>query len=325
VMPNGPGAQAFLSGQFQETITLDGNATVGSLQLDSIRNGFTITQGSGGSLIIDNGGSTALINVTNNGSQTIAAPLVLNSDTRFTVAQANSELFVTGSFITNNHNIIKDGAGAVQFENIRAGGLTVSAGTLKISPKGTPNSPSGTSVVTSLSLTGGTTDLTNNSLIVDYAAGGGSLDNSIRSALHSGLLISSSADAKHGLGYGDNGALAFTTFAGQPVDSTSMLVKYTYLGDANLDGVVDVRDLLALARHYHSTANWVGGDFNYDGTVDINDLKLLAANWNAGSSVASPQLAPLLASLGLPDVSVPKPTAMMIPLALFGLARRKRK
>jgi hypothetical protein len=38
--------------------------------------------------------------------------------------------------------------------------------------------------------------------------------------------------ARTGLGYAENSALNFATFNGQSVDSTSVLVKYTYYGTA---------------------------------------------------------------------------------------------
>jgi hypothetical protein len=58
------------------------------------------------------------------------------------------------------------------------------------------------------------------------------------------------------------------------------------MGDANLDGVVDVSDLSILAANYgiESDATWDLGDFNGDGAVNVSDLSLLAANYGTGSS-----------------------------------------
>ena len=49
------------------------------------------------------------------------------------------------------------------------------------------------------------------------------------------------------------------------------------LGDANLDGVVDVRDFnLWNANEFTGTGAWCQGDFNADGVVDISDFNI----WN---------------------------------------------
>jgi hypothetical protein len=66
-----------------------------------------------------------------------------------------------------------------------------------------------------------------------------------------------------------------TEFAGQAVDDTSVLVKYTWWGDANLDGVVDANDYDVIDRNFlfnrNPSAPWFTGDFNYDGVIDAND------------------------------------------------------
>ena len=50
------------------------------------------------------------------------------------------------------------------------------------------------------------------------------------------------------------------------------------LGDANLDGVVDVRDFnLWNANEFTGVGAWSQGDFNADGFVDISDFNI----WNA--------------------------------------------
>ena len=65
-------------------------------------------------------------------------------------------------------------------------------------------------------------------------------------------------------------------------DNDMILVRYTYYGDTNLDGMVNTADFNNLAAHYNQTgANWVEGDFNYDGVVNAEDFALLAANYGA--------------------------------------------
>jgi hypothetical protein len=71
--------------------------------------------------------------------------------------------------------------------------------------------------------------------------------------------------------------------------SAQIEIKYTLLGDANLDGKVDGTDFGILAANFgHSvTAGWDEGDFNYDGKVNGSDFALLATNFGQSSGVAS--------------------------------------
>ena len=213
------------------------------------------------------------------------------------------------------------GGGVLSGQHVRGAGLSVSGGTMKITAKGTANDASGTSKLTALTVASGAAlDLTNNGLIVDYTTVGTLLDDT-RLMLQSGKLTSSSAGGK--LGYADNAILHLTSFAGQTVDDGNLLVKFTYGGDANLDGQVDISDLGALATAWQTSAPWTGGDFDYSGFVDISDLGLLATNWQLGvGSPLGPSFDEALASVGLEGVSVPEPT--MLGLALLGAWSLKR-
>ena len=72
----------------------------------------------------------------------------------------------------------------------------------------------------------------------------------------------------------------YAVWSGQPVSSGTVLVKYTYAGDANLDGSVDTVDFGFLAGSFGGTEKiWVQGDFNYDGAVDTVDFGILAAHF----------------------------------------------
>jgi hypothetical protein len=66
------------------------------------------------------------------------------------------------------------------------------------------------------------------------------------------------------------------------------IVVYPIMGDANLDGYVDVGDLGILAANYGMTsgATWLVGDFNGDGAVNVGDLGILTANYDStGDSI----------------------------------------
>jgi hypothetical protein len=60
------------------------------------------------------------------------------------------------------------------------------------------------------------------------------------------------------------------------------------LGDANVDGLIDVGDLGILAANYGGTGKtWKQGDFNNDGVVDVGDLGILAAHYGQGTVSSS--------------------------------------
>ncbi len=286
------------------TVTVDSPQAVGAINFDSP---VAYTIAGSNAITLDVSAGQAAINVLN-GSHTIAAPVILADDTTMTVTPAGSMLSITGVLTATGKSITKAGAGKVQFENVRAAALNVDGGTVKISAKGTANSASGTSVLSSLSIASGATlDLANNSMIIDYTSVG-TLVNDTRLELLNGLLMSSSATATKKLGYADNATAGLATFSGQVVDATSLLIKYTYGGDANLDGQVDISDLGRLATAWQTSNLWTSGDFNYDGFVDISDLGILATNWQLGlGSPLGPSVDEAVASIGLSGVSVPEP------------------
>jgi hypothetical protein len=162
-------------------------------------------------------------------------------------------------------------------------------------------------------------------MIVDYT--GVTPADDIRHMLTSGRISSSSATSTKGLGYGDNSVLGLSSFDAVPLDPTTVLVKFTWLGDGNLDGMVDLRDLYALASHWKATGmDWTSGDFNYDGVVNKSDLTLLAINWQAGVGGAPAQpIDAALSIFGLPGVSVPEPQAVVAVLAMTWSLKRARR
>lgn len=67
------------------------------------------------------------------------------------------------------------------------------------------------------------------------------------------------------------------TWDGITVDATTLLFKYTFVGDMNLDGMVDSTDydLWDTAVANSSPASWITGDFNYDGVRDSTDYAMM--------------------------------------------------
>ncbi|MFT3788646.1 MAG: hypothetical protein QM770_21145 [Tepidisphaeraceae bacterium] len=75
---------------------------------------------------------------------------------------------------------------------------------------------------------------------------------------------------------------ALSSLGGFTLQSSDRIVRYTYAGDANLDGTVNFTDLLVLASNYGSVGrDFSQGSFDYDptGTVNFTDLLLLAQNY----------------------------------------------
>src|SRR5262249_25195698 len=148
--------------------------------------------------------------------------------------------------------------------------LNITGGTVKITQKGSANSATGTSVVSTLFASAGTAiDLTNNSLVNTYSAGAGTqTTDTLRQMLGSNRITTSLTAGGHALGYADNATLGRSTFGGLGVGSNSVVIGYTFSGDANLDGKVNGLDFNALSSNFGASGKlWVNGDFNYDGQV----------------------------------------------------------
>jgi hypothetical protein len=307
-------------------VAVDGTPRVlGTMSFDSATS-YTIGSTGGNGITLQVSSGQATINV-DSGVHTVAAPLTLASDTTVAVASAGAGLNFTGNLVATGRTITKVGAGAARFEHIRAASLTANGGLVQISAKPTANDAAGTSVVQALTIAAGAqVDLTNNSMVIDYSGAVGTLVDDTRAALLDGRLDSSMGSSSTGLGYGDNAVLNRASHGGQTVDTSSVLIKFTYFGDADLNGQVDVADLGALASNWQTSAPWTSGDFDYSGFVDVADLGLLASNWQSGvGSPLGPSLAEALAAVGLPSSTVPEPGAIgLLFCGALSLKRRRR-
>jgi hypothetical protein len=82
--------------------------------------------------------------------------------------------------------------------------------------------------------------------------------------------------------------LGLTTFNLLPLDETAVVVKFTYVGDGNLDGKVDALDYerVDLAIGNVGVNGTAQGDLNYDGRVDALDYEQI--DLNIGNGVGMP-------------------------------------
>lgn len=132
---------------------------------------------------------------------------------------------------------------------------------------------------TSLVLTG-QLNLNDNDLLLDYSITSPFAD--ILAALAAGRITSLSdfSGLPTGLYAADAGNLGLSTYAGQPIDETTLILKYTFIGDANLDGQVDALDYERVDLNIGNTglADTAQGDLNADGVVDALDYEQIDLN-----------------------------------------------
>jgi hypothetical protein len=122
----------------------------------------------------------------------------------------------------------------------------------------------------------GKLDLSDNSAIIDYS-GESPLPTIHQYLIDSRLFTSAGIPGVTGLGYLDDGSV--------------VRVQYTYMGDANLDGVADLEDFDLFLGGFtptEATPQWVQGDFDYSGIVDLSDFELYLHGYYAlGGSTAA--------------------------------------
>jgi hypothetical protein len=278
-------------------------------------------------------GGTALVNINNSASLSVASLIVgsVSPGSTATINLNGGSLISTGPVALRNGVVVNYSAGS-----LRADGTLVTSGNAQVLLSAGGNKVLRT---TRLNMSGTSKiDLADNDMIIDV--GGATPLATVRGYIITGrnggdwlgnaLTTSSAAlDPTHkGLGVADNAVLGLTSFGGQTVDSSSVLVKFTYLGDADLDGDVDVGDLGRLATAWQTAGVWTDGDFDYSGSIDVGDLGLLATNWQAGAGtpLAPKALPEVFASFGLPNVSIPEPACMgFVLIAVAQMRGRHRK
>jgi hypothetical protein len=106
------------------------------------------------------------------------------------------------------------------------------------------------------------------------------------SGITSSIAASFAAAGTHALGVttGGESGLSASGFLNQTAAATDVIVKFTYNGDANLDGAVNFDDfnkfLAGYANPETNPARWFTGDFNYDGAVNFDDFNKFLAGLN---------------------------------------------
>lgn len=180
--------------------------------------------------------------------------------------------------------------------SVRVPAINISSGSLATRAGG---GSLGTSRTTSLSIGTGAWDLRDHDLVVDYQTASPYLATTALIAggrnggAWNGAGLRSSAAKDHPTHATALGAVeasefisagAGTIFSGQSIDGTTVLVKYTYYGDTDLNGVVDFDDYSRIDAGFNNKrTGWFNGDVDYNGIVDFDDYSLIDLAFNTQS------------------------------------------
>jgi hypothetical protein len=222
--------------------------------------------------------------------------------------------------------------GVVNFNSglMSTGPLLVHGGRINVSTTGGTKVLRTTDVQTSA---GGRIDLTTNAMTVEYAASPEdspllSVKAQVVAAYNAGawdgpgITTSAGNASQFGLGYGEASALTPVPTIFGSVDATTVLVRYTRYGDANLDAAVNLLDFNSLAANFgQSNRVWTDGDFNYDSIVSLLDFNLLAADFGLSASAGGPTPQDWAALAA----AVPEPGAVVLAALLGGTMIRRRR
>ena len=346
VVPNAVGAEAdfFSAITSNHTVFTDQAVTVGTINFNNA-NTYEIT-GTGSLTLQATSGDAQVI--VQQGKQEINLPTTIASNTIFNVAAGANLVIGNPLTINSGDSLTQSGSGTVTYQSIitvLSGGAIAFANSthaheLNLASTATATVSAPVLTVDSLSNLG-TVNIENNAVVINYGSGADPIS-SIVSQIISGFnggtwtgtgITSANAQgnsASYGIGYADSAD------PGNPagLSAGQIEIKYTLLGDANLDGKVNGTDFNLMATNFNqAVANgWDKGDFNYDNKVNGSDFVLLANNFNqfaSQSGVSAADMAALdsfAAANGITLSNVPEPASIgLLALTATGILARRRR
>ena len=340
------------SGASIGTIKVGASSTgfIGILQsgATTVAGGNVLDAASGSFLVVGDFGSDANAVLTKTGPGRVAIESAQGHAAGSQVIVSQGELDLYTDAGAGGANLALNASGGLTDLNCtqHLASLTVGSGAMvTVTPQTSPSV-----IVTTLNMTGGTLDLTSNDMIC-HNGNLQTISQEIQTGYSNGTwtgsggIISSAAAADtkhlHALGailnLGAGNQPIHSTFEGQTAVTTDVLIKYTYYGDANLDGKVDASDYSRIDNGYLShLTGWYNGDFNYDGVINGSDYTLIdnayntqgaqiAADVASPAAIATAQIADEAADVGEVSRAVPEPDAALglLGITLFGLLGRR--
>jgi hypothetical protein len=330
-------------------VSLIWNDASGNNLWDTSSNNWT--GGSGNTTYSD--GNLVTFNDNNNSNYTVTLNTTVSPGS-VTVNNSAGNYSITGSgAIIDTGSFTKSGTGSLTLgTGLTAGSMSITGGTVKLATNTTSGSvsPSSNVNITSLTISGtGKLDIDNNHIIIDY----GSSDpmSTIYGYLKSGYnnggwngpgIISSEIpianvnlnNPQYGIGFSDGNDKISGHAIVSGLSSGQIELKYTLLGDANLDGTVNGADFSILAANFgQGYTNWDQGDFLYTSAVNGADFTALAHNFGQGDNRAAVAVSSadwaavdaFAAANGL-SATVPEPASIgLVAIGVLPLLRRRRR
>ena len=161
-----------------------------------------------------------------------------------------------------------------------------------------------------------------------------------------GIFSSAAADNPNTtttVGWIDNDlSVGYATFRGVTVPPGSSIIAYTYYGDIDLSGYVDVADYTGLTNFFNYATggylsgnsnlaggtgyvDWYDGDIDYSGLVDVSDYTNLVNLYNQPALYTAGGVVPATWN----TVTVPEPASLVLLVASalcgFGLFRLRKQ
>jgi hypothetical protein len=90
-----------------------------------------------------------------------------------------------------------------------------------------------------------------------------------------------------------------TPFNGRTVVATDTVIKFTFNGDTDFNGVVNFDDYARVDSGFNNgRSGWLNGDFDYNGLVNFDDYSLIDQSFNTQGAVVLSASGPLAGPAG---------------------------